>query len=176
MLILKAYKNSRDFNANRPSISNTISDAKEFEEKASRLFSEGYYQCVAEDERGNVYKRYNNSGGKYTYLSSECLELVNTLLQSIIAKNSVEKTATLSFQCDEEGFFILTRKDFTQWIDLDQKALTQLSALESQAHSEGFTGIESILFTPRRVGKFKSGCFAPSKTEQGSARITVDMH
>ena len=44
------------------------------------------------------------------------------------------------------------------------------------AQSAGFLGVESILIGARRAGKYKSAWLGRSKSEEGNARITAEVH
>jgi hypothetical protein len=61
-------------------------------------------------------------------------------------------------------------------VDVEDDDIMNLKKLEEFVRSIGFSGIECIMFSPRRSGRYRSACASPSKKEIGKARVTLDMH
>lgn len=176
-MILKIYNNAKSWNAKTANVQSQESDSALAIYKLNCAIKQGAYMATLEEDSGFLKMRFTSQGGKYVFLDRDCLADVNMLTKHILEANSYKGHATCTLIDGEEGIPVLrSQGSKVTAIKLTPEDYNLLSKIESFVLKEGFEGIESILFSPRTAGRYKSVCLSPSKTEKYMARITVDMH
>lgn len=176
---VNTYKTERSWNAKKPTFACNVSTTIDGVAFMESEIASGAYMCTLEDlEAGFIEKRFTKQGGRYTYLDGFCVNLLNGITKDLLASNDFKGTATCLLEDSPDGSFQLRyqRNKTTPIAMIDCVASNLQTLFQTLRFEYGITKVEGIVFSPRRAGKYKSACVAPSKTEPGSMRITLDMH
>lgn len=191
-MILRVYKTERKYNSGKQEMQ-VAGEFPMLKAIVKGMSTDEWYMAVIYDiaDEGDIsydtplFARFNSSGAEYYYFPKEYVNYINAISYNAYKKSESTCIRTLSLVNNEGSDDLCLVYSDGKTKDkvisghpfkASDDVLWALGKVEEYVKGLGFKGIESILITPRRVGKYKTACAAMSRSESGNARITVDLH
>ena len=188
-MILLCYQTERDFHGTFLGgkwVKNEGSYSR-MDDLARELQTDGWYECDlfdVESIKEMTYMtepivKYLKNGSIFYFMPEDILRSFNAFTKEVIEHSGFKGSRNVFLRSDESGDISLYSTDRAKVGTVEIISDTMVNNFDSIvnfAQSLGFLGIESILVGTRKVGRYKSACLEMSKSEEGNARITAEVH
>lgn len=154
---------------------------------ARELQKDGWYECdlfdvgssKEMDYMSEPVIKYLKNGSIFYFMPKDVLDSFNAFTKEVIERSDYKGNRNVFLNSSEEGDIMIStteRKNIGVVKMISDDMVNSFESIINFAKSIGFLGIESILMNTRKAGRYKSACLELSKSEEGNARITAEVH